>query len=97
MKEIECLVRGRVTGVMFRDFVERRARQLGLVGTVENLSVGQAGRVDQSVRVVAQGETKTLREFISYLERGSFLSQVDKVEVFWREPGGGLENFHIIY
>ncbi|MBI2097768.1 MAG: acylphosphatase [Candidatus Vogelbacteria bacterium] len=90
VKEIEAIVSGRVTGVLFRDFVRRRARRLGLVGTVEN-------QPDQTVRVVAQGGESSLRPLISYLERGSLWSKVEKVEVIWREPTGEFGGFRIIY
>lgn len=90
MKEIECLVSGRVTGVFFRDFVQQQASKLGLLGTVENLP----GR---TVRVVAQGDESSLRQLISCLERGSFWSRVDKVEVVWREPAPEFNGFRILY
>ena len=76
MGGVESIVRGRVTGVMFRDFVRRKARRLGLLGTVQNLA-------DGSVRVVAQGDESSLQQLISYLEQGSLWSKVEKVEVVW--------------
>lgn len=91
IKEIECLISGRVTGVMFRDFVCRKARRLGLSGTVQNLP-------DHNVRVVAQGDEASLQQLISYLKRGSLFSKVEKVETIWREPiRAGGEKFQIIY
>lgn len=90
VKEIECLVRGRVIGVMFRDFVRRQARRLGLTGTVQNLS-------DGSVRVIARGDESSLRQLVSYLERGSLWSKVEKVEVNWRQPTGEIDSFRITY
>ena len=90
-QEVECLVYGRVTRVMFRDFVCRRARRLGLAGTVQNLP-------DRSVRVIARGEEAPLRELISYLKRGPIFSQVEKVETVWRPPRGQTQTgFQIIY
>lgn len=90
MKEIECLISGRVTGVLFRDFVRRQARALGLSGTVENLP-------NQTVRAVAQGDELSLRQLISCLERGSFWSRVEKVEVVWREPAANFNGFRIVF
>ena len=37
IKQIECVIIGRVQLVMFRDFARRKARKLGIAGTVENL------------------------------------------------------------
>ncbi|MBI2100491.1 MAG: acylphosphatase [Candidatus Vogelbacteria bacterium] len=90
VREIEAVVSGRVTGVLFRDFVQRRARRLGLVGTVRN-------QPDQTVRVVAQGNELSLRQLISYLEQGSLWSKVEKVKVSWREPIGEFTGFRLIY
>ena len=89
MKEIECLISGRVQGVMFRDFVRRQARRVRLTGTVENLS-------DGSVRVLAQCDEAKLREFIERLKRGSILARVESVEVSWREVSDQLDGFRII-
>ena len=69
--------------VMFRDFACRKARSLGLSGTVQNLS-------DGSVRVVAEGDESVLREFAKKLRKGSILSRIDCVECRW---GGVLEHF----
>lgn len=92
MKEIECLISGRVTGVMFRDFVRRKALSLTLAGTVQNQTEGR-------VIVIAQGDESVLHQLISYLEQGSFWSKVEKVEVAWREPAAAekLSGFRILY
>ena len=89
-KQIECNISGRVQLVMFRDFAQRKARALKLVGTVQNLS-------DGTVRVVAQGEELLLQKYIDYLKRGSVLSRVDRVEVVWAEPISIFTDFQILY
>lgn len=90
MKEIECRITGRVQLVMFRDFVKRKARSLGLVGEVKNLS-------DGSVYTIAQGEEKKLLAVIEHLKRGSFLSHVENVAVVWKEPIRLYQSFDIVY
>ncbi len=91
MTEMECLIKGRVTGVMFRDFVSRRARRLGLAGTVENIARGQ-------VKVVAQGERTQLEQLVSYLKRGSILARVDSVEVAEQPIAAArFTDFHILF
>ena len=87
--EIYARVVGRVQMVMFRDFVRRKARTLGVSGQVKNLP-------DGSVEVVAQGEKNALIEFIEELRRGSIFSRVRKVDVLWREPRGQFNEFSII-
>jgi len=90
MKEILCIISGRVQMVMFRDFVQRKALVLGLTGTARNLK-------DGTTEVVAQGSKEKLEELIQYLHQGSLLSRVDKVEIEWREPTKVFKNFHIFY
>jgi acylphosphatase len=67
------VVRGRVQGVGFRDFVQRRAIEIGVRGYVRNLS-------DGSVEVVAAGSARQLAELAGYLHKGPWLSEVRAVE-----------------
>lgn len=90
MSEIYCIVSGRVQLMMFRDFTQRKARRLGLVGTVRNLA-------DGTVEVIAQGSKEKLEALIKYLHKGSVLSRVDNVEVTWRETKTVFDKFYIVY
>lgn len=69
----EFLIRGRVQGVGYRNFVERFARRLELAGYVRNLA-------DGSVLVVAQGPPRRLDELASLLARGPRFAEVAAVE-----------------
>lgn len=89
-KQITCRVSGKVVMVMYRDFVERKARALGLVGEVLNEDGG-------FVKVVAQGREEDLKKLIEYLHKGPFLARVARVEVEWSEPEGIFSNFKIVY
>ena len=89
-EEIRCIVTGRVQLVMYRDFAQRKARSLGIVGTVENLS-------DGSVEVVAQGTPDQLKQFIERLHEGSVLARVENVAVEWRTPTTHFDDFRIKY
>lgn len=88
--EIYCTVTGRVQRVMYRDFAQRKARALGLKGEIENLQ-------DWSVRVIAQGSEDDLKKFIVDLHKGSFATQVSRVDVIWREPSREFISFNIKY
>lgn len=88
--EMECVITGRVQMIMFRDFACRRARKLGISGTVQNLP-------DGSVRVIAQGQQENLIKFIVLLKRGPLLANVQKVQITWREPSAIINGFSIIY
>lgn len=90
IKQIECVILGRVQLVMFRDFTQRKARKLRIAGTAENLP-------DGSVRIVAQGSEEKLLKFISYLKNGPLLAKVENVSVKWTEVKESFEDFKIIY
>ena len=76
-KRLECIIRGRVQGVFFRDSVRRHARSLGLTGTVGNTG-------DGALCVVAEGEESALRSLLEYLKKGPPLAKVASVEPSWR-------------
>ncbi|MAG12724.1 acylphosphatase [bacterium] len=89
-KQIRCRITGKVQLVMYRDFVQRKARALGIVGTVEN-------KKDRSVEVVAQGTEEDLKKLIKHLHKGSLLARVARVDVEWREPNENFKGFKILY
>lgn len=90
MKAFLATVSGRVQMVMYRDYAQRKARKLGIVGTVQNLQ-------DGTVEVIAEGEDSVLLDYINRLKKGSILSRVEKVDVVWHEPTGAHADFVILY
>ena len=84
------IISGRVQGVMFRDFAQRKATALGLTGEVENLP-------DGTVRVRAEGEREVLEKLVTLLKKGVPASQVDSVSVRWEAPRGSFDVFSIRY
>ncbi|MBX4215706.1 acylphosphatase [Candidatus Parcubacteria bacterium] len=89
-KRLECEVEGRVQLVMYRDFARRKAKPLGITGTVENLSNG-------NVYVVAEGEEATLRRYLEDLKKGPLFSKVTEVREKWLEPTKEFKDFSIIF
>ncbi len=89
-KQLQATIIGRVQMVMYRDFAQRKARKLGLVGTVQN-------QKDGSVNVIAEGDERVLNEYIKYLNHGSILSNVRNVRISWSESTGSFSDFQIIY
>jgi len=85
-----CIVRGRVQLVMYRDFVARGARKLGLVGYAKNLP-------DGTVEVLAQGPQEKVEALLARMRQGSMLSRVDAVDAAWREPTGEYGDFRIVW
>jgi acylphosphatase len=88
---LRAVVRGRVQGIGFRDYVLTRARFLGLAGYVRNLPDGR------SVEVVAEGPRPELEQLVEYLHQGPRMSRVDAVDVEWGEPTGAYKHFGVGY
>jgi len=86
-RRLVALVSGRVQGVGYRAFAQRKARELGLTGYAENLPDGR-------VEVVAEGEEEDLKLFLEFLKRGPRLAEVEAVDVTWSEPVG-MKGFHV--
>jgi acylphosphatase len=84
----EILVAGRVQGVGYRNFVERKASQLGLLGYVMNLRDGK-------VRVRVEGSREVIEELARDLGKGPPLARVEEVTVRWRPPTGRFSSFGI--
>src|SRR3970282_2935575 len=77
---LRAVVRGRVQGVGFREFVLHPARFLAVSGYVRNLPDGR------SLEVVAEGSRPELEQVLAYLREGPRMSRVDAVEADWGEP-----------
>jgi acylphosphatase len=90
MMAAEIIVEGRVQGVGFRAWAQRKASTLGLAGYVMN-------RRDGRVRVRAEGPRETIEELVRDLQKGPPLSQVDHVAVTWLPPTGRFASFGIRY
>ena len=88
---LRAVVRGRVQGIGFRDFVYTRARWLRISGYVRNLPDGR------SLEVVAEGSRSELEQLLAYLRDGPRLSRVDAVETDWGEPTGAYDGFGVGY
>ena len=86
----EIIVQGRVQGVGFRDYAQRRGSQLGLLGYVMNLKDGR-------VRARAEGARTVIEEFVRDLEKGPPLSRVERVDVRWLPPTGRYAAFDVRY
>ena len=90
MQELHAIIHGRVQLVMFRDFTQRRAKKLGLMGFVRNLE-------DGSVEVLAQGEAHQLELLLQALHRGPLLAHVESVDSEVRESSETYDTFKIAY
>ena len=82
MSVIHVEVAGKVQGVGFRQFVQERARVLGLRGWVRNLSSG-------NVEVAASGPDDALQELLAALKVGPTGATVK--QLIRLAPSPGLE------
>jgi acylphosphatase len=90
MMAAEIVAEGRVQGVGFRNFAQRKASLLGLSGYVMNLRDGR-------VRVRAEGAREVIEELVRDLRKGPPLSQIERVSVTWVPPTGRFASFGIRY
>ena len=82
-RSVHVRIFGRVQGVSFRVWTERRANALGLSGWVRNLR-------DGSVEAVFSGPSDAVDAMLAACRDGPRLARVDKVEVIGAaEPVAG--------
>ncbi len=90
MVAAEIIVEGRVQGVGFRTYAQRKASPLGLSGYVMNLRDGR-------VRVRVEGAREVIEELVRELQKGPPLSRVEHVSVAWLPSTGRFASFGIRY
>jgi acylphosphatase len=83
---VHVVISGRVQGVAYRYFAEKRAVSLGLTGWVRN-------RDDGRVEVLAEGDRAALELFLGELRKGPRLALVEDFEVLWEDHTGEFEGF----
>ncbi len=89
-ESFRAIVSGRVQGVGFRYFVQRRASALGISGCVFN-------RSDGGVEVQAMANRDQLDQLIVELRKGPSMSRVDGVEIEWSYPMNASGEFRITH
>ncbi len=87
-KKCTIIVSGAVQGIGFRYYTQECARELGLAGFVRN-------ERDGAVRIEAQGDEASIREFIAWCENGPVYAQVDAVKVTWGDAQRQYQDFTI--
>ena len=88
-ESVKIIAKGRVQGVWFRKFTQRKARELNIRGWVRNLPNGD-------VEAVGVGSEQEMLAFIEALKIGPSAAEVNELLIeFWDgEVGAG---FKIIY
>lgn len=85
---VELVVRGRVQGVGFRRFVQRRAQEHHVSGTVRNLA-------DGGVEVLAEAPAPQLHAFVEAVRKGPAHARVDEVIESWADAPERYRGFDI--
>lgn len=88
-QRLHCVVEGRVQGVGFRVFVQRKAQRLGLGGWVRNREDGC------SVEALAEGAPDQLQQFREALASGPRGAHVNRISCEWAEAIQGFQAFEI--
>ena len=71
---VEVLVGGRVQGVGYRNFAQRRAQERRLTGYAINLPDGR-------VKIRAEGDLEAIEQFVRELGKGPPLARVERIDV----------------
>lgn len=88
MVRLDLTVRGRVQGVAFRWYTQKKALGLGLTGWVRN-------QPDGSVRILVEGPRPDLEIFCDWAACGPDHARVDHREIAWSQAAGKFEDFLI--
>tara|TARA_Y100000310_G_C20682139_1_gene816622 strand:+ start:2301 stop:2567 length:267 start_codon:yes stop_codon:yes gene_type:complete len=88
MKSVHILVKGLVQGVWFRDTTTKKANELHIKGTVQNLPNGD-------VDIYAQGEAKDIEQLVLWCNKGPSMARVKKV-VTTKVPARDFKDFSSI-
>jgi acylphosphatase len=85
---VEVLVAGRVQGVGYRNFAQRRAHDRRLTGYAVNLPDGR-------VKIRAEGDLEAIEQFVRDLGAGPPLARVERVDVSSVPFSGRFQEFGI--
>ena len=88
LSRVHAFVSGRVQGVAYRYFVERRADEIPVTGWVRNLRDGR-------VEIMAEGEKADLESFLGFMRQGPRMAKVDGLDLLWEDYRGEFEDFRI--
>ncbi|KCZ72742.1 acylphosphatase [Candidatus Methanoperedens nitroreducens] len=89
MKHVHALISGEVQGVGYREEVKRLAFDLNICGWVMNLEDGR-------VEITAEGESKSIEEFLDKINIKKYPIFVEEVKVDEETYTGGFRSFRII-
>lgn len=83
-------VKGRVQGVGYRFYAQRKAAAYGLAGYAKNMP-------DGGVEIIAEGDKEKLIAFSIDLKKGPPLAAVEEIQVLWSDNSQNYKSFDIRY
>lgn len=86
----EITVHGKVQGVGFRYFAQKKAVENNITGFVRNAQ-------SRMVAIVAEGENSDLDTFVDYLRIGPTMARVNQVVVSKSPYTGSFSEFEVRY
>lgn len=89
LRTIKVLIRGQVTGVGFRYFLESKARMLSIKGYVKNL----AGNIEA---VFQSEDEQKLEKMLGFAKKGPLLAKIDEVKIEKLNNQKQFEEFTIL-
>jgi len=90
MKRMQVFFSGTVQGVGFRFTAERLARRFPVTGFVRNLDDGR-------VEITAEGEEKSLVEFLTAIRESGIKNYIRDIETHWSAGQDCFNRFSITY
>lgn len=88
VRRAHVFVEGWVQGVNFRYYTRQQALRQGVAGWVRNLPDGR-------VEAIFEGEESAVQALVEWCREGPPAATVERVDVRWEEPVGGLKGFDI--
>ena len=74
MKCVRAVILGKVQGVFFREFIQKKSRKLGINGYAKNVDLDK-------VEAVLQGEEAAINKIIELCKSGPPLAMVKQVNI----------------
>lgn len=88
IRRIRLQVSGRVQGVYFRMFTQKKAKQLDIKGFVRNLPDGR-------VEIIAEADHVSIEKLIQWCQKGPITARVDQVDMIELEMDEAFTAFEI--
>ena len=88
-KRMRVVIQGKVQGVYFRVYTQKKASELGIQGWVKN-------NPDGTVEAVFEGESANVANMVSWCHKGSPHSKVTHVECYSEPFKNDFQNFKIL-